>query len=73
MPTTKKAKDYGNNVINFKGEVSVTVRFGNTDVIHTFLVVDNKQVPLLGRDLCSKLNISMLFPCSNTNHVDSKE
>ena len=64
MPTTKKAKDYGNNVIHFKGEVSVTVCFGNTDVLHTVLVVDNKQI-LLERDLLSKLNISMLFPDSN--------
>ena len=64
-PTLKKAKGYGNNVIKFKGEVNLKIKYAKNYVTHDFLVVDNCHVSLLGRDLCSKLNIKMLFPDVN--------
>ena len=62
IPTSKQAKGYGNNIINFHGEVSLKVNYSNINIVHKFLVVGKNNVSLLGRDLCRKLNIQMSIP-----------
>lgn len=71
LPTIKKAKGYGNNVINFKGEASLRVTYGKKSVLHNFLVVNDSHVSLLGRDLCLKLGIKMLFPNVNALSISN--
>ena len=73
VKTQKKAKGYSNTVIKFLGEVKLEVEFNNTKVLHTFLVVASNQNSLLGRDLCDKLQIKMLYPSNETNHINSVE
>ena len=60
-PTTKRAIDYSNSPIEFKGETNLNVECNNMNVSHTFLIVDSNSVSLLGRDLCSKLNVEIIL------------
>ena len=73
-PTMLKARSYGQNSIKFLGEVDLSVKFNNKCVVHTFYIVDINHVNLLGRDLCSKLNIcvSLNSVSLNTNNVLNK-
>lgn len=52
-----KAKDYGNNAIQFSGEMTVKVNINNTIKSHTSLVVNNNLSSLIVRDLCEKYDL----------------
>lgn len=71
LPTKKRAKGYGNQLIKFKGEVKVQVSFNDIKVTHTLLVVNDNHVSLLGRDLCSKLRINLSYPVTSDVSVNS--
>ena len=60
-PTTKRAIGYSNSPIKFKGKTNLNVECNNVKVSHTFLIVDSNSVSLLGRDMCSKLNIEIVL------------
>ena len=60
-PTTKRAIGYSNSPIKFKGETNLNVECNNINVSNTVLIVDSHSVVLLGRDLCSKLNIEIIL------------
>ena len=60
--TVKRAKGYSDNVISFLGEAELMVKFNKFTFVHTFLIVKEDSVSLLGRDLCDKLNIRVVFP-----------
>lgn len=62
LRTSKRAKGYGNSIIDFAGEVNLEVKFKKRTVTHTFLIVKAQKVSLLGRDLCKKLGIKISFP-----------
>ena len=64
-PTAKKGKGYGNNIIQFLGEVSLSVQYNDAEITHKFLVVPNNTVSLFGRDLCEKLNFNIAIPYNN--------
>ena len=49
------------------GESDIEVSYHNKSFIHTFFVVNNNNVNLLGRDLCSKLDVKLLFPDNINN------
>ena len=70
--TSRKAIGYGANVIKFLGETNLNIKCNNVNAEHTFLVVDKNSVSLLGRDLCKKLNIKVMFSTDNncTNAVN---
>ena len=61
-PTSKRAKGYGQANIRFHGEVDLSVQLNNIKFVHTFLVVNQECVSLLGRDLCHKLHICFSLP-----------
>ena len=61
VPTHKRAKGYGNSFINFEGETELILHYNGKEVIHSFLIV-NHPVSLIGRDLCAKLGIDVVFP-----------
>ena len=61
-PTSVKAKGYSGSEIKFLGEVSAKLTYNDLTIQHVFLIVDSKCVPLLGRDVCSKLNINFSVP-----------
>lgn len=73
LPTSKKAKGYGQGIVKFLGETNLVFECNGISMRHTFLVVGKKHVSLLGRDLCSKMHIQMVFPKFNdvsVNHVN---
>lgn len=49
--STKIIKAYGNNAVNLVGEVYIPITYDNVTVKHTFYVISNTLVNLLGRDL----------------------
>ena len=61
---------YSNSPIKFMGETNLNLECNKINVSHTFLSVDSNSVSLLGRELCSKLNIEIvlfqetLYTCS---------
>ena len=55
--TAKYAKGYGNSAIKFLGETELNFRYGKYVNKHKFYVVSKDSVSLLGRDICSKMNI----------------
>ena len=55
-PTPKWTIGNSNGPIKFKSKTNLNVKCNNSNVRHTFLIVDGNSVPLLGRDLCSKFN-----------------
>ena len=70
--TTKRAKGYGNSPIEFVGEVELNLLHNGSFYSHKFLVVNDGQVSLLGRDMCEKLNfkITMSEKTVNAVHTD---
>ena len=60
-----QAKAYDSAEIKFLGEVMLNFRYKKHNFQHKFLVVDNDNVCLLGRDLCQKLNIKLSLPSKN--------
>lgn len=73
-PTRKKAKGYGDGIVNFLGKVCLTFKFKNKSFPHTFLVVEKNHISLLGRDLFNKLGAQIVFPDSDdisVNHIDN--
>lgn len=73
VPTTKRAKGYGDgNVnINFLGAVNLQFVYKDSKVNHLFYVVNGSNNNLLGRDLCSKLNFSLSVPSDDINQINS--
>ena len=57
--TNVRAKGYNNNAINFVGECTLSVAYKNIKLTHTFFIVDDNNVNLLGRDLCEKLGFCL--------------
>ena len=49
-------------MVQLAGQTTVKLTYNDTFVTHTFLVVQSNKVNLLGRDLCTKLNINVLLP-----------
>ena len=66
-PTQIKARSYSGDIIHFLGEADVNLCYNDVCVKHKFLIVNSQSVSLLGRDLCSKLNINLTAPCNNDN------
>jgi len=62
---------YSGNHIKLCGETTVNVNYHNASIVHTFLVVRSNSVNLLGRDLCSKLNIKLSVPTDNDSQINS--
>ena len=67
--TAKYAKGYGNSAIKFLGETELNFRYGKYVNKHKFYVVSKDSVSLLGRDICSKMNIK--FDMANVNTVQN--
>ena len=55
-------RDYNGAPINYFGETSLNVTFSCKCFTHKFLVVSNDKENLLGRDLCKKLDVKLIFP-----------
>ena len=53
------------------GETDIKVAYINDSYLHKFFVVNDNSVTLLGRDLCSKLNISIVVPDSSNNTLNN--
>ena len=70
-PTRKKAKCYGNNIIDFIGETMLKFKYNKRTIHHNFLVVPDDCVSLLGRDLCSKMNLKLTIPSKNVFSLKS--
>ena len=68
FPSFKKAKGYSNNVIQFKGEVELSVMYKGYKVNHKFQIVNHNSISLFGRDLCKKFDINILIPDVNSVH-----
>ena len=66
IPTSETALAYGGASIHLLGECIIPVRLGDVSKEVKFLVVDNKEVNLFGRDLCNVFNINLAVP-SDTN------
>lgn len=64
-PTQHRVIGYSGTLVNVCGETTVNVQYNNDTFSHTFLVVNDNRVNLLGRDLCRKLKIKFLFPSNN--------
>ena len=69
--TTCQAKAYGGSKIKFLGEVTLNFRHKNHRFKHKFLVVGDDNVCLMGRDLCSKLNIRLHLPHDNVFSLEN--
>ena len=48
------------------------MNWGNKYTCHKFLIVSDQNVCLLGRDLCSKLNIKLHLPIKNVKSLRSE-
>ena len=70
--TCARAKGYGNNSIHFLGEIELNFRCGNYENNHLFYVVSKNNVSLLGRDICSKMNIKLELPDTNINSLKNE-
>lgn len=66
---------YGNNSVQLLGEVTLPVSFDGVTVTHTFYVVSNTSVNLLGRDLLNAFNFSVVHNPSkvSVNNVNILE
>ena len=60
--TKVRAKGYTNDDVKFLGETVLKFKYKKHTVHHKFLVVPNNAVSLIGRDLCSKLNVKIEIP-----------
>ena len=54
-----RAKGYSNNSIKFLGEARLKFEFFGKKIRHKFLIVDNNNASLLGRDICSQLKFEL--------------
>ena len=70
-PTNKSAKGYGNHNIEFMGMVNLSFEYNARKFKHTFYVIESGQVNLLGRDILSKLNISINVPINNVGSASN--
>ena len=68
-PTSIKAKGYSNNTIKFVGEAKLKLEYFGKKFTHTFLIVDDDNVSLLGRDLCAQLKFELQIASSNINSI----
>ena len=55
--TADRALAYGGASINLIGECKIPVKLGSFQTNHKFLVVNNREVNLLSKDLCNAMNI----------------
>ena len=69
VDTSRKARGYGDSLVNFLGQSDLNVSYNNVTVNHTFMIVDSRRVSLLGRDLCDKFNLKFAVP-SDINRID---
>lgn len=65
-PTHRKVMGYSGNDVNLCGETKVLIAYNGFSFTHVFLVVQSNNVNLFGRDLCSKMNISVTLPSYNS-------
>ena len=61
-PTSNRVLGYSGDPISLVGQCTLKVSYKGLDVQQKFLVVKSNSVNLLGRDLCTKLNINILLP-----------
>lgn len=61
-PSTRLVHAYNGESIELLGETNVHISYNNVSFLHTLFVVSNNKVNLLGRDICTKLNIQFLLP-----------
>ena len=74
QPSSVRLRGYSGASVNVLGQANVKLRFHNRELIHDFFVVDSCSIPnLLGRDLCTKLDINVLIPDGNTAHNISND
>ena len=59
--TNIKAKGYGNSDIKFIGETKLLFKYKDMQIYHNFLIVEDTQTSLLGRDILAKLNSKLNF------------
>ena len=57
----------------FCGETKLNVKYNNSTKLHTFLVVDCKEVNLFGRDLCKLFNVQISLPNSDIRIHNTKQ
>ena len=70
VPTTEKAVAYGGTSIDLIGECILPIKLGQVVFQHRFLVVNENEVNLFGRDLCSKFDLKISIP-SEINNVNN--
>ena len=63
-PSTRQLLAYNGESVELLGETNVNVSFNNMSFCHTFYVVSKKNVNLLGRDMCNRLNVKFVLPDS---------
>ena len=63
--TKVRAKAYNNDEVLFLGETMLNFKYNARSIYHRFLVVQNNNVSLSGRDLCQKMNIRVEIPNKN--------
>ena len=70
--STIRAKSYDDKKVNFLGQVDLLVEYNGSKMWHTFQIVSNSKVSLIGRDLCKKIGIKLSIPCSSKiNSINS--
>ena len=47
--------------IEFLGEVLLDVDYNGNKFVHSFQIVSKNSISLLGRDICDKLRVEILF------------
>ena len=70
LPTKEKAIAYGGTSIDLIGECISPIKLGQVVFQHRFLVVNENEVNLFGRDLCSKFDLKISLP-SEINNINN--
>ena len=67
--TAHKALAYGGACIKLLGECNISINLNDNKIFHKFLVVDNGDVNLFGRDLCDLLDVKLSLPTNNVENI----
>ena len=67
--TAHKALAYGGACIKLLGECNISINLNDNKIFHKFLVVENGDVNLFGRDLCDLLDVKLSLPTNNVENI----
>lgn len=74
VPTPRRVHAYNGSPISLLGECTLNVFLNGVATKHSFLVVENVNTNLFGRDLFKKFNVSITFPdtvnCNSTSVLE---